>query len=93
MRSVGHGAITGVAQISRGRILGPPVHNPHALVRIGPQQLVGRRPVGMLGLGIGLLTISDLALPFVWHHKYGYWPMRWVLAFVGSRRASSWWAR
>jgi hypothetical protein len=41
------------------------------------------RMFGLLGLGIGLLTISDLALPFVWQHKYGYWPMRWVLAFVG----------
>jgi hypothetical protein len=53
-----------------------------SLVWLGAMALWARM-FGLLGLGIGLLTISDLALPFVWHHKYGYWPMRWILAFVG----------
>ena len=30
------------------------VHDPLALVRIGPQQLIGRRPVRMLGRGVPL---------------------------------------
>jgi hypothetical protein len=34
--------------------LDPPVHDPLALVRTGPEQLVGRRPVGVLGRGMPL---------------------------------------
>lgn len=51
------------------------------LVWLGAMALWARM-LGLIGLLIGLTTISDLALPFVWHQKYGYWPMRWVLAFV-----------
>ena len=32
----------------------PPVHDPLALIRIRPQQLIGGRPAGMLGRGVPL---------------------------------------
>jgi hypothetical protein len=40
------------ADQSTGRVLDPPVHDPHALVRVGPQQLIGGRPAGMLSRGV-----------------------------------------
>lgn len=37
---------------------------------------------GLLGLLIGVLTISDLALPFVWRHQTGEWPLAWIIAIL-----------
>jgi hypothetical protein len=42
------------ADQSAGRVLDPPKHDPLALVRVGPQQLIGGRPAGMLGRGMPL---------------------------------------
>jgi hypothetical protein len=44
----------GIGDQSAGRVVDLTVDDPHALVRIGPQQLVGGRPAGMLGLGVPL---------------------------------------
>jgi hypothetical protein len=41
------------ASVAR-RLPDPPEHDPLALVRIRPEQLVGGRPAGMLGLGVPL---------------------------------------
>ena len=38
---------------------------------------------GLVGVLVGLLTISDLLLPFAWHNRHGYWPLPWMLA-VGA---------
>jgi hypothetical protein len=40
----------GIRDQSAGRVVDLTVDDPLALVRIGPQQLVGGRPAGMLGL-------------------------------------------
>lgn len=37
---------------------------------------------GLTGLGIGMWTISDVALPFVVHAKTGGWPVAWLVTFV-----------
>jgi hypothetical protein len=38
---------------------------------------------GLVGLVVGLFTISDLALPFIVHHETGAWPWPWILSFAG----------
>jgi len=38
----------------RWGLVGPPVDDPLALVRIGPKQLIGGGPAGMLGHGVSL---------------------------------------
>lgn len=38
---------------------------------------------GLVGLVVGLFTISDFALPFVVHHETGAWPWPWILTLAG----------
>jgi hypothetical protein len=38
---------------------------------------------GLIGIGIGVLTISDLALPFLWEGHAGSWPRAWVGTLAG----------
>ena len=35
--------------------------------------------MGSAGLGVGMLTISDFALPFVWYEETGHWPLAWII--------------
>jgi hypothetical protein len=37
---------------------------------------------GLVGVLIGLLTIPDLALPFLVHAEEGAWPRAWILAGI-----------
>ena len=37
---------------------------------------------GLMGVLIGLLTISDLPLPFLVHAEEGAWPWAWILAGI-----------